>query len=213
MFIFNEDRAMQKKLEGLVVPERDDAPDLGLPVSILWLNNDIELNNLTFPSIVISNKGIARDPERESRGWVQLPYAPEGFKKWDNYLEVPESPYWSQAPIPYNVDYQIEVLARTNVHATYLRAILAGPDYLPARFGYLEIPEDGTVRRLDLNAGPTEVDTRDSDGRRLFHAAYAVRVSTELLPQQIEAYHKVQSVATEIQYDIAKTPDPGYTFG
>lgn len=213
MFIFNEDRAMQKKLEGLAVPEMDSAPDLGLPVSILWLNNDIELNNLTYPSIVICNNGIERDPERESRGWMQLPYAPEGFKKWDNYTEVPESPYWAMAPIPYNIDYQIEVLARTNVHATYLRAILAGPDYLPARFGYLEIPEDGTVRRLDLNGGPTELDTRDSDGKRLFHAAYSLRVSTELLPQQIEAYYKVQSVETEIRYDALKTPDPGYEFG
>lgn len=212
MFIFNEDRAMEKKMEGLVVPAVN-SPDTGLPVQILWLNNDIELNNLTFPSIVISNKGIERDPEREARGWVQLQYAPEGFKSWDNYTEVTESPYWAQAPIPYNVDYQIEVLARTNAHATYLRAILAGPDYLPARFGYLEIPEDGTVRRLDLNAGPTEVDTRDSDGKRLFHAAYAVRVSTELLPQQIESYYKVQSVETEIRYDLNKTPDPGYEFG
>ena len=212
MFIFNEDRAMEKKLEGLVVPAVN-SPDTGLPVSTLWFNNDIELNNLTYPAVVICNKGITKDPERESRGWVQLPYTPEGFKPWDNYTDVTESPYWAQAPIPYNIDYQIEVLARTNVHATYLRAILAGPDYLPARFGYLEIPEDGTVRRLDLNAGPTEVDTRDSDGKRLFHAAYAVRVSTELLPQQIEAYYKVQSVETTIQYDMLKTPDPGYEFG
>lgn len=209
MFIFNEDRALESKLDGLVVPAIN-APDAGLPVAVLWINNDIELNNLTFPSIIISNKGIAKDSERESRGWVQLPYTPENFKQWDNITEVTESPYWSQAPIPYNIDYQIEVLARTNIHATYLRAILAGPDYIPARFGYLEIPEDGTVRRLDLNAGPTEVDTRDSDGKRLFHAAYAVKVSTELLPRQIEAYHKVQSVITEIHYDIGTIPNPGY---
>lgn len=212
MFIFNEDRAMEKKLEGLVVPAVN-SPDTGLPVTNLWFNNDIELNNLTYPAVVICNKGITKDPERESRGWVQLPYTPEGFKPWDNPTNVTESPYWAQAPIPYNIDYQIEVLARTNVHATYLRAILAGPDYLPARFGYLEIPEDGTVRRLDLNAGPTEVDTRDSDGKRLFHAAYAVRVSTELLPQQIEAYYKVQTVETTINYDVLRIPDPGYEFG
>lgn len=211
MFIFNEDRAIRKKLEGLVVTDAN-APADGRPVEVLWMNNDIELNKLTYPSIVICNLGIERAVEREQRGWMQLPYTPEGFKSWDNYTDVTESPYWSQAPIPYNVNYQIEVLARTDVHATYLRAILAGPDYLPARFGYLAIPEDGTVRRMDLSAGPTEVDTRDSDGKRLFHGAYAVKVSTELLPQQIEAYAKVQSVETEITYDVLKLPDPGYVF-
>ena len=72
MFIFNEDRAMEKKLEGLVVPAVN-SPDTGLPVSTLWFNNDIELNNLTYPAVVICNKGITKDPERESRGWVQLP--------------------------------------------------------------------------------------------------------------------------------------------
>lgn len=211
MFLFNEDQALEKKLQDLVVDDMN-APDTGRPVSVLWLNNDIELNDLTFPAIVLTCKGISRAEERESRGWVQLPYAPEGFKRWENYTDVTESPYWSQTPIPYNVDYQIEVLARTNRHATYLRAILAGPDYLPARFGYLEIPEDGTVRRLDLEAGPTELDTRDGDGKRLFHAAYAVRVSTELLPQQIEAYNKVESVVNDIFYDVGQTPDPGYEF-
>lgn len=211
MFIFNEDRALKEKLSGLVVMDAN-APSAGRPVEVLWFNNNIELNNLTYPSIVVRNLGIERAVEREQRGWVQLPYAPEGFALWDNYTDVTESPYWAQAPIPYNVNYQIEVLARMDRDATYLRAILAGPDYLPARFGYLEIPEDGTVRRLDLTGGPTEVDTRDSDGKRLFHAAYAVSVSTELLPKQIEAYNKVQSVQTEITYDVAKMPDPGYVF-
>jgi len=211
VFIFNEDRALKEKLSGLVVDDVN-ALSTGRPVEVLWLNGDIELNNLTFPSIVICNKGITRAQERESRGWTQLPYAPEGFKLWDNYTDVTESPYWSQAPIPYNVEYQIEVLARTDVHSTYLRAILAGPDYLPARFGYLEIPEDNTIRRLDLDAGPTEVSSRDSEGKRLFHSAYAVKVSTELLPQQIEAYNKVQSVETEIRYDIKRLPEPGYVF-
>lgn len=211
MFIFNEDRALKEKLEGLMVTDAN-APATGRPVEVLWMNNDIELNNLTYPSIVLCNVGIERAVEREARGWMQLPYTPEGFETWDNPTDVTESPYWSQVPIPYNVNYQIEVLARSDVHATYLRAILAGPDYLPARFGYLAIPEDGTVRRMDLTAGPAEVDTRDSDGKRLFHAAYAVSVSTELLPQQIEAYAKVTSVETKITYDIAKLPDPGYVF-
>lgn len=211
MFIFNEDRAMKEKLSGLVV-DSVNSPSTGLPVETLWMDNDIELNTLTFPSIVICNKGIERDSERESRGFVQLPYAPEGFQPWSTYDQPDTSPYWSQVPIPYNINYQIEVLARTNAHATYLRAILAGPDYLPSRFGYLEIPEDNTIRRLDLSGGPTEVDTRDSDGKRLFHAAYAINVSTELLPPQIETYYKVQKAMLDIRYDIDRLPDPGYEF-
>lgn len=205
MFLFNEDRALHAKLQSLVVDDVN-APDSGRPVGVIWMDGDFEMQNLTYPSVIITQSGISRAQERESRGWMQYPYAPEGFAPWDDILDVTQSPYWSQTPIPYNVDYQIEVLSRTNKHATFLRAVLAGPDYLPTRFGYLEVPEDGTVRRLDLEGGPETVPTQDSDGKRLFHDVYSIRVSTELLPRQIEAYNKVQTV--DIDYTgLPQNPD------
>lgn len=197
MFIFNEDRAMSNKFAGLVVSDVN-APDPGVPVTVIWLDPDIELVNLSYPSIVISNTGITFDAERAAAGWFQLPYTPENFPHWSTPTDVTTSPYFAQTPIPYNINYQIEVLARNNKHATFLAAVLSGPDFLHARFGYLQIPEDGTIRRMDLMSGPERQSIHDSDGKRLFHSVYSVNVSTELLPKEIETYNTVQTVVDTI---------------
>lgn len=199
MFIFNEDRAMKAKFSNLVVPDVN-APDTGRPVQTIWLDSDTELTNLTYPSIIICNTGISFDPERAASGWFQLPYTPENFNQWinDNNLDVTNSPYWAFTPIPYNIDYQIEVLTRNNKHSTLLTAILSGPDFLSVRHGYLAIPEDGTVRRMDLMAGPERQNTHDADSKRVFHNIYTVRVSTELLPVEINTYFQVQTVVNDV---------------
>jgi len=196
MFIFNEDRAMMEKLSGLVVGDVN-APDSGRPVEVKWLDSDTELVNMTFPSIVICNTGLTFDAERAGAGWYQLPYTPEGFPIWDNSTDVSTSPYFAQTPIPYNINYQIEVFSRNNKHATFLTGVLSGPDFLSTRFGYLTIPEDGTVRRLDLMSGPERLSIRDRDDKRLFQAIYNVQVSTELLPKEIEAYARVNNVVID----------------
>jgi hypothetical protein len=199
MWIFNEDRAMKAKFSNLVVADVN-APDTGMPVQVIWLDSEVELTNLTYPSIVIANTGIEFDAERAHAGWAQLGYTPEGFTDWisDTELTVEDSPYWAFTPIPYNIEYQIEVLARNNQHATFLTAVLAGPDYLSTRHGYLAVPEDGTVRRLDLMTGPERQNTHDTDGKRIFHTIYTLRVSTELLPIEIETYSKVTKVVDTI---------------
>jgi len=199
MFIFNEDRAMHEKFKGLVVQDVN-APDTGRPVQVIWLDNDTELTNLTYPSIVICNVGLSYDPERASSGWSQLPYTPEGFTQWinDGNTDVTNSPYWAFTPVPYNIDYQIEVLSRNNKHATFLTAVLSGPDFLSVRHGYLAIPEDGTVRRMDLMSGPERQNTHDTDDKRVFHNIYSVRVSTELLPVEVNKYLQVQTVVNSI---------------
>lgn len=195
MFIFNEDRAMMSKFSGLVVQDVN-APDTGRPVQTIWLDADVELTSLTYPSIIIANVGLSYDAERAASGWFQLPYTPEGFTQWitDTNNDVTASPYWAFTPIPYNIDYQIEVLTRNNNHATFLTAVLSGPDFLSIRHGYLSVPEDGTVRRLDLMSGPERQNTHDTDGKRVFHNVYTCRVSTELLPAQVDMYTKVTTV-------------------
>lgn len=190
---------MKEKFSNLVVQDVN-APDTGRPVQVIWLDPDVELVNLTYPSIIIANTGIAFDAQRAHSGWCQLPYTPENFDQWitDNMEDVTQSPYWAFTPIPYNIEYQIEILARNNKHATFLTAVLSGPDYLSVRHGYLAIPEDGTVRRMDLMSGPDRQDTHDADGKRLFHNIYTVRVSTELLPFEIDSYSKVTKVVDTI---------------
>jgi hypothetical protein len=195
MFIANEDRAMHAKLSGLVVYDLN-APDTGRPVQLIWLDNDTEITKLTYPAIVVSNQGIVFDAERANGGLINYTYTPEGFPTYDP--TTANNPYWSQSPIPFMINYQVEVIAQNNKHSTFLQAVLAGPDYLSARYGFLEVPEDGTIRRLDLVGGPDMQSTRDGDNKRLFHCVYAMAVSTELLPKQIFQYQQVATVHNDI---------------
>jgi len=102
-------------------------------------------------------------------------------------------PYFAEFPIPYNLDYQVTVYSRKALHNRDLLGKLAVNNRLPHRFGFLEIPEDGTIRRLDIIGGPTEDHDKDRDGKRIFRSIYAVRVSSELLQGAVETYYQVLS--------------------
>lgn len=199
MFIFNEDAALVKKLSNIVVQDTD-SPANGRLVQVITADPDDDLVNLTYPCIRVQNNGMSFDQERASAGWFQLPYTPEGFLQWIDVdtREVSDSPYWAFSPVPFNIDYQIQVLSRNNQHSTFLTAVLSGPDFLSQRHGYLTVEQDGTIRRLDVLSGPEKDSTKDNDDKRVFISTYLVRVSTELLPQQIYSYNKVEEVDVEV---------------
>lgn len=170
-WILNEDAALKAKLSGLTVTGAALVDPI--PVDVRFIVPEDEYSDLTFPLITITHAQIERDPEREIRGYTQLSALPEG-------LDYSQGPYFADYPVPYNIDYQIVLYTRLVQHRTLLTAQLALFDYLPERFGYLQIPEDQTVRRLDLLGGPELNSGRDSNNKRLFTATYRVRVSTEL---------------------------------
>lgn len=167
----NEDAALKKKLSGLTVV--DAALSDPVSVAVRFIVPEDEFSDVAYPLITITHASVERDPERESRGVVEIQAPPEGF---DPSL----GPYLAETPVPYNIDYQIVLYTRLVQHRTELVRVLAGFDYLPERFGFLEIPQDSTVRRLDLLGGPQLNSGRDSNGKRLFTATWRVRVSTEL---------------------------------
>jgi hypothetical protein len=214
-WLINEDRAVKAKLQGLTVNDVN-APD-GRAVAVRYRVPESELAQQTFPLIVIEHAGIDKADEREHRGHVRLPYAPEGAEKWWNpdapSYDVTKSPYIVEFPIPYDLRYRLVVFTRTYWHDMALAAALAKPDRIPSRFGFLEIPEDGTVRRLDLLGGPELVDTRDEDGKRLFRREYLISVSSEMLPEMATQYAQAQSVALDFEYyleDVTEPQTPGH---
>jgi len=197
-WIFAEDAALKKTLSGLTVTDVN-APD-GRPVGVRFRLPETELADLVYPVLIIEHASILRDSEREHRGIIQLPYAPEGLPLWDDpgladgMLDPRLSPYTSEFPVPYTIDYAVTLMARRSAHLVDLIGQLAAHDRLPARFGALEIPEDGTVRRVEITGGPDFAENKDADGKRLFTAAYRVRIPTELAPEPIQTYQKVLSV-------------------
>ncbi|MFE2104003.1 hypothetical protein [Streptomyces sp. NPDC059468] len=201
-WLINEDRAVKAKLQGLTVTDAN-APD-GRPVPVRYRLPEVELAQQTFPLIVIEHAGIEKADEREHRGQIWLPYAPEGTSGWwedgATAFDVTQSPYLMEFPIPFDLRYRISVFTRLAEHDIALASRMMQRDMLPARFGFLEIPEDGTVRRLDLLGGPELADTRDENGKRLFRREYLISVSSEMLPSTADAYVKASSVALDFEY-------------
>lgn len=189
-WLLNEDAALKLKLQGLVVFDADSGSN-GRPVPVRYRLPETEVADLTFPIIVISHNGWYYAPERDHRGYDILEYAPEGLAPWWNSTGNPsvdtfdptQSPYLSYFPIPYNFDYQVTVYSRfMHEHTIPLVSALAGPDRLHPKFGYLDIPQDGTKRTLQLLGGPDLLTAKDTNDKRLFMANYTVRVFSELLP-------------------------------
>lgn len=187
-FILNEDKALKAALSGITV---SDSGNPARPVGVWFGQPDTEIRFQAYPYITIDLIGMYIAQEREHRGYVPLSYVPEGAN--------PTTKYMIDMPIPVNLDYQITTYARQPRHDRQLMYELTKPTRLPIRFGGLQIPEDGTMRRLDM-LGFTKRDTTEQD-KRLFRNVYTVRISSELLPEQFyQAYQVTQQ--PQITYTV-----------
>lgn len=221
-FIFNEDYAIKAKFQGLTVSDETASPQ-GRKVAVRFRLPETELANSTFPQIIIDPPQIRKADEREHRGPTYLPYVPEAYSagggpdpvvgldrdnkttvNWDPAnSSVDQSPFFVQDyPIPFDFDYQITVETRKQSHLTQLMLALSQVDYIPYRFGYLEVPADGTVRSLFLMGGPEIMTVKDTDSKRLFRAVYLVRISTEMSTyqyKQITTGDLIQHVTLDVE--------------
>lgn len=194
----NEDRALKLKLRGLTVHDATSGTS-GRQVTVRYRDPEYQISDVVFPLILITHQGISRAQERESRGMIYTRYAPEGYAPWTDMTDLSRSPYWSEMPIPLDVTYQIDAYTRKTAHLIQLSTAMMRFDFLPERFGYLAVPEDGTVRRLDLMGGPEYGETRDEAGKRLFSAAWSIRVSAEIFLSDIYTVTPAERVVLDLK--------------
>lgn len=208
-WLLNEDAALKYKLQGFQVSDKNDPNGRNVPVR--YRLPETEISDLTFPIIVISHNGWYLANDREHRGFIQLPYAPEGLAPWWDDSGGPgvaefdptDSPYNSYFPLPYNFDYRVEVLARfMHEHTIPLVSGMAQYNRLNAKFGFLDVPQDGTKRTLQLLGGPDLETLKDDNDKRLFRVTYLVRVFSELVPAVMQSV-----LATSINLDLSVYSD------
>ena len=195
MWLLSEDSALKYKLQGLTVTDQTSAslPDGVRQVPVRFQLPMDELTNLTFPIILIKFSSMTWANDRQSSGTVMLPYAPEGMKPWwppgATSYPFSGSPYQSQTPLAVYLFYQVTLYSRLQRdHQRPLEAALSQPDYLPLLDGYLNIPQDGTFRRLDVMGGPVRGyahydagELGEGDQKRLLYTTWQIRVSSEML--------------------------------
>jgi hypothetical protein len=211
-----ESRAITKKLQGIRVTASNYTQGREVPVA--WVEPDFELVKANYPGIYLSYAGVHKADDREVRGPTNLSYAPPGYSEhvvvpldpddpdsdtgdWadDAGFDRLVSPYHlPEHPIPYNFEYNISVLTRNYEQNFEIISQLQEVERLPARFGGLEVPEDGTIRTLDLLGGPETSVIRDEDGKRIVQSVYSVRVTAELMLSDLEQVKRVATVNTNV---------------
>jgi hypothetical protein len=177
-YIINEDKALKALLSGITVA---DSGNPTRPVGVWFGQPDVEIRQQSYPYITIELVGISEAFDRAHRGYVDYPYNPEGSNA--------EEEYAGWYPIPVNLDYQVTTYARQPRHDRQMINALFAPGRLPLRFGLMQIPEDGTVRRVDM-LGFVKRDTTEQD-KRLFSNIYNVQVSSEFLPVELNQLYEV----------------------
>jgi len=192
-FLLNEDAALKGLLSGITV---SDAGNASRPVAVYYGQPDKDLRTQSYPYITLDLVGIKEDFERAHRGYVYMNYQPEDVTiQADANGKIIST---TQFPIPVDLFYQISTWSRQPRHDRQLVAALFAQGRLPFRFGQLYIPEDDTLRRLDM-LGFSKRDTTESN-KRLFSNVYNIRVSAELFPDQVAQVYQVTQ-APNISYN------------
>ena len=183
---YNEDGAVKAKLSGLTVSDVDAG---GRPVPVRYRTPENELADVVYPVIVIDEGDWSEDPTRAHSGLCPLGYTPEGYATPDPGIHL-----FTEMPRPINIDYVVTLYCRKALHRTSLLRQLAAFDYLPARMGYLQVPQDGTLRRLEVIGGPVNSSVLDGQGKRLLTAVWRIRTTGELIWAPITAVPEATSV-------------------
>jgi hypothetical protein len=214
-----ESEALKKKLTGVMVTASTYPSGRAVPVS--FVGPDFELKSASYPGIYLSYAGMSRAPEREHRGSTNLEYAPPGFpanvqvpvdmddkenletEAWNLTFDRRKSPYYvHDYPIPYNLDFNVTVVSRNYQQMFEIIAQLDEIERISTRFSGLEVPEDGTVRTLELLGGPDTSSLKDEDGKRLLQSVYSVRVAAEINLYDVESVSRIFDVDLEMTSTI-----------
>ena len=224
-FLLSEDSALKLKLQDMTVTDLESQANAGngkgkfpngqRPVKCRFRLPEDDIVSLDFPLIVIELTQLTFASDRAIQGGRNyLPYAPEGEPGWwgDNTSwSVDDSPYMlGDWPVPYYIDYKISVYSRlARDHHLPLISRMMQADKLPARNGYLTIPQDGTSRYLTVTGGPeTEYQTYDtgvgdSNQKRLVVAVWTIRITTEIVgPVTNMTPGQGYPRASEIDFDL-----------
>lgn len=176
--LLNEDAALKLLLNGITV---SDSGNAARPVGVWYGQPDPQIRQQSYPYITIDLIGISEAVERAHSGNVTFSYTPEGYDE--------DTDYESQYPIPVDLMYQITTFARQPRHDRQIIAQLFSPLRLPLRFGMIGIPEDRTVRRLDMLAF-SKRDFTETD-KRLFSNVYTISISAEFLREELNQIYQV----------------------
>lgn len=191
-FILAEEDALKQKLSGLTVTNLR-LPDQRLPVSI-WFRNPASVTEKSYPFITIDLVDIVFAADRAHD--LNLIDVDEWPSTWESFEDSPDG-FDAKATryLPYNLFFQIATHCRSAQHDRELTSVLMTTNYLPFRFGWLEVHADNTVRHLELVTWQQADISEDPQAtKRLFRKVYTIRVTAFLPPEWPLPFGTVEEV-------------------
>lgn len=152
--ILAESAALKAKLSGISVPRPGAEPRR---VRTYFRYPDEQTERIyPFITIEFMTLQFARD-RAHSVHMIPINYWPSEYPTFQEYADAHNLTQWTgrvgSAEVlywhPYNMLFQISVHSRDPLDALYIEGVLVGTHYIPDRWGYLTIPEDGSIRWLD----------------------------------------------------------------
>lgn len=201
-FLLAEDEAVKAKLSGLTVAVRGGTKRV--PV---WYGMPSREREKSYPFITIDLVDIVFAEERAHSAQIMpIDYWPSEYPTFAEYataLGIPFDPATTYAEAvwwhPYDLHYQVATHCRTAQHDRELTAKLIKTKYLPDRWGYLDVPADGSSRWLDrIGYGAADYYEQAGDDRPVFRKIYNISVSAHVPPEDPLIYYQVLRVATTL---------------
>lgn len=138
-----------------------------------------------------------------------IDYYPSEFNEGDLDTQVAADSYLATDQfVPVDLLYQITTYCRSQQHDRQLTMTLMRRVF-PLRRGFIDIPEDGTIRRCEL------LDWRNSDvldqeagyKKRVFRKVYTVRINAEIPQSDFMTVQQVLEVNGTLSNFDPATPD------
>lgn len=208
-FLLAEDAAIKGRFSGITV---SDDRNNSRPVKVFFRYPDGETER-EYPFITIELIDIVHASNRQHSETILYgstdplnPYeGPNSMTYWPSTLSTFAS-YANQGSlvtahefIPVDLLYQVSTFTRSALHDRQLTANIM-QRIGRFRWGFIDIPEDGTNRRLDLLDWITAdlLDPEAGYRKRIFRKVYTLQMNAELTVTDLEIAKRTLSVTTDI---------------
>lgn len=215
-FLFAEDAAVKNHFRGFTVTDDRNAQR---PVKVFFRYPESETER-EYPFITVELIDVAHSRERQhsdqriygvtntaassaDQRWTQG--RPDIFRYWPDHFSdlsqfAGETTLLSANEfIPVDLLYQVSTFTRSALHDRELSAKILSR-HARFRWGFIDVPEDNTVRRFDLLDWVTAdlLDPEAGYRKRIFRKIYTIQMGAELTVDSLNKAVRAQSVTTDI---------------
>jgi hypothetical protein len=210
-FLLAEDAAVKNRFSAITVSDDRNGER---PVNVFFRYPEGETEKM-YPFITVEMIDLVHDTTRQQSEHYYYYSKSAPASSVGNFIDYYPSTYDAQdlfdlnpgvdffridSMVPVTLVYQISTFTRSALHDRQLTSKILRR-VMPFRRGFIEIPEDGTIRRFDL-AGWATADLLDQEAgfkKRIFRKVFTVQMTAEIPTSDINLVKRVEEVVGVIK--------------